>query len=176
MQHQKNLRNLASWKHFAVLGLLFLLLSIGFRWRDLCMGGKYSLDGKIFEFYTPAEAKCLLDKMGEHGRIIYAGTELSLDLLFPLVYAGLMTIILQKTFSNAKYLFFIPVLTVAADLIENLIIAIIAFTYDGTEPQLAQAASFFTFAKWTGVLSFGILSIGGIGSKAWKTILRRRHV
>src|SRR5262249_24984901 len=42
-------------------------------------------------WYTPTDAREYLDRLGQSGRRLYAMTQLSLDIIFPVFYAGLLS-------------------------------------------------------------------------------------
>jgi hypothetical protein len=88
--------------------------------------------------------------LGEQGRQIYGMTELSLDLIFPLIYGSLIGIFIIRLYNGdtGKKLIMLPLLTIAADLLENVAAAYLALSFDGKASTLAWASSIFTMTKW----------------------------
>jgi len=115
--------------------------------------------------YTPDKVYQLLDALKEQGRGLYAITELSLDLVYPLVYNSFLwlaiTLVLNKTFprqSRIQKLALLPSAVFACDYAENILLASLLWSYPTRHTSLAWAASFFTSAKWA-LGAMAILSI-----------------
>lgn len=142
----QKLEQAATWQNFGLLFILFVLCWFGFRWRQKTVGGEVRFFDARF-WYTPAEARKLLEQIGERGRRIYAFTQLTLDFLFPFVYGGLIIILFFKLYGDPKYLLLIPIITGAADLLENTITAYLALSYKGVASPLAWIAAIFTATK-----------------------------
>lgn len=160
----KGLLGIASWP---VVGLLFLVFIVCFRlfdWRRQKLGCETKVLDASF-WYNPLDAKQFFEKIGESGRTLYAITELSIDLLFPLVYGTLFGIFIVRLYgaTSAKWLVLIPLATAATDLIENSIIAYLAWSYAGRESSVAWIAAVFTSVKSLGfAASLIIILIGGL--------------
>ena len=107
--------------------------------------------------------------MGKDGRRIYAVTQITLDFLFPFVYGGLFTIIFFALYGNPKYLLLIPIITVIADLLENIATAYLAWSYkEGVESSIASLATTFTAGKSVGLYLSGTTILIGIIVFIWK--------
>ncbi|MCA1601200.1 MAG: hypothetical protein LC776_06015 [Acidobacteria bacterium] len=126
-------------------------------------------DVRLFDIrdsYTPDEARELLKTIDERGRRIYAITQLTLDLVFPFIYGGLFVIALFKLYGNPGYLLLVPLITVVADLAENLMTTYLALSYKGLASPVARVASTFTTVKWSGLVISVVLA--GIAIWVWR--------
>jgi hypothetical protein len=117
--------------------------------RDTNIGYEKLLDGRFW--YSPADAAALLDKLGARGRRLYGATAVTLDLFFPLAYGLLFGLLLVRLWPPGQaWLLLLPLITVIADIFENVTIATMIWTYhEGKEPALARRAAIFTLTKWT---------------------------
>lgn len=137
-----------TWPVVALLFILFVACAQGFELRRKALGFENAtLDSR--RWYTPVEARDFLKNIGERGRKIYAATELTLDLLFPIVYGALFSILLIHVYARetGKNLLLVPVLTALADIGENLTAAYLTLQFDGQVSSLARVAAVFTLVK-----------------------------
>lgn len=137
-----------TWPVAALLFILFIACAQGFELRRKALGFENpALDGR--RWYTPVEARDFLQNIGERGRKIYAATELTLDLLFPIVYGALFSILLIHVYAreSGRTLLLVPVLTVLADIGENFTAAYLALQFDGQVSSVARLAAVFTVVK-----------------------------
>jgi len=87
--------------------------------------------------------------------------------VFPLVYGALFSALLLRVYPRpiAAWLVWIPLVTVAADLLENVTLAGLAWRFDGRASPIAQVAAVATAGKT--VLFVGSLLLllvgGGLG-------------
>lgn len=120
--------------------------------------------------YPPQQAFDTIDALGENGRRLAAIGELTIDLLYPLVYsltlATLLTVVFRAAFQPANPLRWLPLLPIAmllCDYGENLSIVALILTHPAEIVPLAVLASIFSTAKWTlGGLSLIALVIGAL--------------
>lgn len=157
----------ATWPVFILLVVLFFLCFLGFRWRAKALneraGGKEIVTFDARHAYTPEEARDLLEMMGERGRPFYALTEMTLDLIFPLVYGSLFLIALFRLYGDPGYLLLVPLIASVADLLENFTNTYLALSYKpGSVPSLARFSSFCTGVKRSGITISIILIFVGI--------------
>lgn len=161
----QQLDRIATWPIFALLVVLFILCTLGFQWRNRVIREIAGHDVKLFDIrdsYTPDEAREMLKTIGERGRRIYAITQLTLDLVFPFIYGGLFVITLYKLYGNPGYLLLVPLITVVADLLENLLTSYLALSYrTGVANPVAQVASIFTTVKKSGLVVSVVLILAG---------------
>ena len=158
----QKLEQLATWQNFGILFVLLIFCCLHFLWRQEALGEKVKTFDAHKWGYNPDQAYVVLDKMGERGRRIYIFTQLTLDVIFPFVYGGLIIILLFKLYGSPKYLLLIPVIMVTADLLENITTSYLAWSFSkGVPASIVRIAAFFTVVKWIGIfLSLAILLIG----------------
>ena len=128
--------------------LVALLCVVGFEWRDARLGGLELLDTR--QWYTPEQAAALfaaLDRLDPRARAVYAWTEVSIDLIFPVAYGLLFALLLLRVFEDRRRFYLLPIAGAAADVFENLSIALLASTYDGAPTSWARVAAVFTLLK-----------------------------
>jgi hypothetical protein len=164
------LERFATWPIVALLFVLFLLCAQGFEWRRKALGYENpGLDGRYW--YSPDEARDFLRDIGERGRGIYATTELTLDILFPLIYGTLFAALVIHVYAreNAKNLVLVPLLTAAADVLENVTAAYLAWQFDGQSSPVARGAAILTAVKSVlFVLSLILIVVGALVA-LWRT-------
>ena len=172
----------ANWWTIALALTLTFVCILGFNGRTLALrregrlgNGEKLLDGRWW--YTPADAGALLCKLGKDGRRLYAVSEVTLDLIFPLAYGLSLALLLVRLWPRDQaWLLLLPFVTVIADLLENFTIAFLAWTYSNESgpSALAKVAAIFTLTKRTFLsLAFLAVVIGivrapfrGVGSAA----------
>lgn len=150
----------ATWPRVLLLVALFFLIAGVFEFRAKELGyGNPGLDGR-WRGYSPEDARKFFDDIGKDGRKLYAGTELTVDIAFPLVYGSLFSalVILFYGQQRAKYMVLVPLLAAAFDLAENVTLAIMASTFKGEASGLARLAVVFTLAKCA-LLAISLLMI-----------------
>lgn len=153
----------ATWPRLAILGIIFFACVQGFNWRKKALDDCKTLDGRYFG-YSPAQARDFLVAMGERGRRLYAVTEITLDALFPLVYSTLLAVLIIRFYSReaALKLILAPILAACFDLLENFMVAYMAWNFDGRERSLAWLAAICTISKWLLLLLSFLVCLGGL--------------
>jgi hypothetical protein len=164
------LERLASWQVVSLLFVLFIICAQGFEWRRKQLGFENpGLDGR--GWYSPVEVRDFLHNIKEEGRRLYYTTELSLDLLFPLVYGVLFAALITHVYARerARLLVLVPLLTVLCDVSENIVLAYLAWQFDERTSPLARGAAILTAAK-SGlfVLSLLLILVGALWT-IWRT-------
>src|SRR5262250_3398711 len=112
------LREASPWLAVSLV-LLFLLCSQGFEARRRALGeGNDALDGRWS--YTPSDATKLFHDLGERKRHVYAITEVTLDLLFPLTYGLLFAVVIAHGFPTlaGAVLILVPIGAAFFDVLE----------------------------------------------------------
>jgi hypothetical protein len=169
---------LSSWKWLLTTGALFAALTAAFEWRRAVVDAAL-LDGRVFQRYSPADVGALFKQLSDAGTLwLYFYTEITLDLLYPFVYAALFLGAIRRLFPAARKTLLLPVVACVCDLGENLLIAFMAYTWQGDAPDatVVGLASGFTFAKWvtTGLALLVVLGATGLRLlSALDGILRR---
>lgn len=134
-----------------------------FRWRSLLLGiGDKVLDARFG--YTPLDVVAFFGGLDPGALRLYAWSELTLDVLFPVAYVLFLAIGLSKLYSGAwaARMVLLPMLGGAADLLENGLLAAMAFTFDGGVSSLSPAASLITSVKFVLLSLALLLLVGGL--------------
>jgi hypothetical protein len=136
---------LATWPVVALLVVGFIACQLGFDLRKSVLGR--APDGRFW--YTPDEVRNQFEDWGAGHRALYAWTEVTLDLFFPLIYGTLFAALLARLFREGRLrgAVMVPIAAAAADLLENATLAFLAWSYDGRPSPLAWAAACFTAVK-----------------------------
>ncbi|MBS1793154.1 MAG: hypothetical protein JSS81_04835 [Acidobacteria bacterium] len=155
-------RNETGWKFFSALVAEALACLLLFAWRGRAFGGIRTLDEQWF--YDPATVFGVLKDLDAIGKLpLYAVTEITLDLVFPVVYVALFVFLIVRLFPPRAggYLLLAPLLAGAADLAENFSIAFLAFSGNPEIRPLALAVTVFSTSKWLLVYLSLLVTLGG---------------
>lgn len=153
----------ATWPAAALLVVVCMVLiaSLHFLFRTLVR--RRVLDLRLW--YSAEEARQFFDAIGVRGRRAYVGLALTLDILYPIAYGTLMAMLMVLLFDQrwGRMLVLLPLLTVVADVLENLTVAHLAWWYNGKPSALTPLAATFTLVKWLLVgLAIAILVLGAV--------------
>jgi hypothetical protein len=119
--------------------------------------------------YAPDTLFEIAAGLGERGRQFYALSELTADLIYPLLYSSFFSLLLARLIQRAfpgragwRQLALLPLAALVCDYGENAALATILLGFPGTMP-LAPIASLLTTAKWifggTSILMIAICSL-----------------
>jgi hypothetical protein len=141
-------------------------------------GGMRPLDN-LFT-YTPAQAYSALAAYGPAGRAFDLGSELTLDLVYPLIYSLFFCLatlyFLQRAAPSRPALArlaLIPFLALAADYLENAGLIVLLLNYPAQLAVVAAATSLLTSLKWVlQGLSLALLAVTALGA----LLARFQHV
>jgi hypothetical protein len=124
-------------------------------------------------WYTAADTRDYLGQIGPSGRCLYVATLLTLDLLMPVLYGGLLGYLIASLCSVGfgRRWVWVPVGAATADIGENILLAYLAATFDGGASRLTPVAACLTAAKW--VLSAAAV-FGLILGALWRGVIRRQ--
>jgi hypothetical protein len=152
----------ATWPVVALLVVVIMLTNQAFAGRRVA----YFLNDQLLDdrrWYTPADVSQLFNDLGDR-RYIYAATELTLDLIYPLSYGLLFAILISQLWGPRRdWMLLFPIFTVFFDLSENLLIVYMISTFNGGETNLAWAAAVCTLLKTLlFLLSLLLILNGGI--------------
>ncbi|HEY0380140.1 MAG TPA: hypothetical protein VGC87_24715 [Pyrinomonadaceae bacterium] len=139
----------ATWPRALLLFALFCLCAGVFELRSRALGyANKVLDGR-WRGYSPEDVRKFFEAIGEDGRRLYARTERSLDVAFPIIYGSLFATLLILLYGRlgAKYLVLVPLLNVLFDFAENFTLSGLALRFDGKVQPLAKLAAIFTRIK-----------------------------
>lgn len=143
------INRLSTWPVVVLLLAGLVICAVGFAWRQTKLGARIKLlDTRIL--YTPADVKELFHKLNKEGRQLYAATELSLDIIFPLLYGSLLAMLFVRVYNGdmGRKMILLPLLAMSADILENMMIAYLALNFNEKESVLAWVSSIFTATKW----------------------------
>lgn len=122
--------------------------------------------------YDAATLEALFTCWGPKGRALYAKTQVTLDLAFPLTYGLLLgLLVLNLARAGQERLVLVPLLTLIADLGENLLLARLAWQGAPVEESLARTALAFTYVKFA-LFATSLALILGLG--VWRLSSRLR--
>jgi len=143
----------------------------GLAWRHSRLAGLDLLDSR--GWYTPAEAAALFDALNQldgSARDVYAITALTIDMVFPASYGLLLAVLLLWLFRGGAPLHLLPLALASADVLENITVAALAFSYDGTATPLAWLAATFTLIKTVlFVVTLAVVFVSGM-QRLWARI------
>lgn len=167
------LDRLANWKSVLVIFLTAVVIfNLGlFPWRSARLKEIAGRDVGIVDTmfaYTPDQVYQKISAYGVQGRQLYALTELTIDLVYPVLYNLFLilttTLVFRQVFpgqSAWQKLRYLPFAVWASDYAENICIAILLLSYPQQLNVLAWVASFFTTTKWSlGIVSLGLIVMG----------------
>ena len=115
-------------------------LRVGPRLAAFAAAGLDLLDGR--GWYTPGEAAALFDapdRLDAGARAVYATTALTVDMVFPACYGLLFAALLLRLFRGGAPLYLLPLASALADVLENVTIAALALSHDGTPSPISVA-------------------------------------
>ena len=130
-------------------------------------------------FYTPDKVYGMVASYGEHGRAFYRNVELTVDILYPIVYtlffSLFITWLFQRGFAAESKMQILNVVPFGAwlfDLLENLGIVGMLSVYPSTTALLAWVTTVFTMIKWGFAGASMVLMLVGIVTATIKAIKR----
>ena len=119
-------------------------------------------------FYTPAEAFAMIEKYGPAGRALYIKIELSVDIIYPIVYTLFLGLLISWLFQRAfkpdskmQKWNVMPVGALLSDLMENIGIVTMLALYPSQSVLLAWLTMLLGLVKWALLcLSIGLVLLG----------------
>lgn len=118
--------------------------------------------------YTPDQVYTTLKDYGVQGRQFYIMVELTADVVYPLLYAlllsGLIIFIYNRIplrRATIRRLFLLPLLAMLADFAENTCLVSMLMNYPYRQDGLAMAAAAFTSLKWLFFLASILITLYG---------------
>ncbi len=116
-------------------------------------GGVQPLD--LMVFATPQKIFGMIERYGEFGRPFYRSVELTVDIVYPLVYLFFFGLLISWLFQRAyapdssmRKLNIMPVGAWIFDLLENIFIVILVSIYPSQPVALAWILILLTTTKW----------------------------
>lgn len=111
--------------------------------------------------YTPQKAYQLIGDYGESARKSYITGELTIDLIYPVIYSLILCFILFLIYKNQKIVLF-PFLILIADYFENFGIVTMLYNYPQKLISVAWITSFFSTLKWILIVVTILIIISGL--------------
>lgn len=111
--------------------------------------------------YTPQKAYQLIENYGEAVRKSYIIGELTIDLIYPIVYSTILSFIIFFIYKHQKIAIF-PFLILITDYLENFGIVTLLYKYPQKLISVACITSFFSTLKWILILSSILIIIFGL--------------
>lgn len=165
------LTSLATWPVVSLLLVGFLACQSGFDWRHRALG--HAETPESLKWYTPGEICKLFEEWGDDRLALYAWTEVTLDLAFPLIYGTLFAVLIARLFQVGQWRWavMVPLCGAAVDLMENATTAALAWSYiyNKQESPVAWAAACFTVVKIVCFVVSGLLLLGGGVAGLWRS-------
>jgi hypothetical protein len=158
----------ANWLGILCLLAILVLCLVGFKWRSqkLCLDKENKLlDARLW--YSQKDVQSFLGyintKLGKGGLNLFALTQVTLDLIFPITYGIFFATLITLLYSEEmkKKLIIIPFLATIFDLGENFILAYLAYNYSNNVSSFARFVGIFTSLKWLMTVSSVLLLFGG---------------
>lgn len=167
---QSLFESLANWKGitlFAVLEVVFNLFVL----RAIDPKSGLATQSLIFDlrlWYTPAEIVRTLALYTLAQRRAAALGHLTIDVLYPLVYGTLFSLLIIALYRSRlaapqrHRLLLLPWLTVLVDYAENIALAALFLSYPSLLPALAVLTPYLTVLKWTLIALTGLTALWGL--------------
>ncbi len=153
----------ASWRNVLILLGCFLVINV---FLMLSLGGNPNLKPLDLEFgYNAARAYELLAAYNESERSVYLLIELTLDIIYPIIYSLFLSFVLFLLFANYR-LAKLPLFLILIELLENTAIVVLLSNYPNPHPTIANVAGVLTALKWLLALICLVLVVFGFVRKA----------
>lgn len=116
----------------------------------------------------PSEVYGLVASYGDAGRSLYRIVQLTVDIVYPVVYTLFLAIALFLFYKapgasgQGRQLHRLPLLLMALDYTENLLVVAILSLYPTEVPALAYLCSGATFLKWSVFVALVVLVLVGL--------------
>lgn len=146
----------ANGKVLIALFLVSLPFQVFFEWRKRYLRTFSKMARTTLDFdpsYTSTDAYELFSKLEQRGRKVYAWTEITVDMIYPIIYSFFLSLLIiyifQKCSINKSLLFLavLPFIVMLFDYCENSLIAFMLFAHPQKYLTLASVASWFTKLK-----------------------------
>ncbi len=162
----KNLSNffyrVSNWKILILLIVLYMLFP-GYFLKNAeeqinFLAGKTLGPIDLTMGYTPLRTLQMVEEYGEKARAYYATVEMTVDLIYPIVYSCLFAVILsllyyRKSYKPLEYVNLVPFISLLFDYLENITIITMLKNYPEQSMTVASLCEVFKMIKW---LSFSI--------------------
>jgi len=104
--------------------------------------------------FNPQRTLAMVAEYGDAGRAYYANTEMTTDVVYPIVYTLLFCIILTLLFRNKSYkpyafINLLPLGVLIFDLLENITIVTLLKSFPNSSEMVAIICEIIKMLKWT---------------------------
>ena len=146
----------SSWRNILLAGALFAGLTLSFPAWSAAVDKGQNLRSPDASFGVAVdEAYAYLDALDEEGRALYASGELTLDVVYPVVYSLLLAMLLSRLFpityrldSLLQPLHLLPFGAGFFDLMENKAAVMLVINYPDRMEGVARLLNVFNQTKW----------------------------
>jgi hypothetical protein len=186
----KILHTLSSWFYrktspafvFAFLALQILMVAVILPKMEKTLAEHTSLKVLDLRFgFSPEEAYKLLEGLGEKGRAQYRLIELSVDSVYPWIYAGLfvflISLLYRDTFpptASMRWINLLPFAILLFDYLENAGIVQLINRFPARADALAGWTSYMNQMKWILFVIAVVVTVFGLGMAAIANLRKRR--
>jgi len=123
--------------------------------------------------FNPQKTLESVASYGDAARAYYASVEMSVDIVYPIVYTFLFGIILtllfrSKSYKPFAYVNLLPFLTLIFDYLENFSIVNLLQSYPNSSTTVAILCEVFKLGKWLTLAAIALLTLYGLGMLALK--------
>lgn len=161
------LAQMANGRVLIALLIVSIPFTVFFEWRKRFLRTYSHMDKTTLDFtsYTATDAYELFSKLQERGRQVYAWTEITVDIIYPIIYSSFLSLLIiyifQKCSMNKSLhlLAVLPFIVMLFDYCENSLIAFMLFAYPRQHLTLASIASWFTKLKLSLLALCGVVVI-----------------
>lgn len=130
-------------------------------------GGNGSID--LLLFYTPVQVYSMVASYGDAGRAMYRAHELTIDVIYPVVYTLLFALLITWLFrrgfapgSRMQKLNVVPFGAFLFDMLENVCIVLMLSIHPAQPAALAWIGALITFVKWLFAIATILLILTGL--------------
>jgi hypothetical protein len=152
-------RKLANWKVIIGLIVAFIIIEIAVLPNISARINDYSNDAGVIDLqlhYSVDKLYEMVEAYGEDGRRFYITFSTTGDVVYPIVYSSLFSLIItllyRRAFLAQSIMHRLPLLvylTLVFDLIENACIITVMVSLPNKLTTIAQLSNMFTMAKWS---------------------------
>jgi len=129
--------------------------------------------------YSPDEAYETIESYGEEGRAQYALGEMTIDVVYPVVYTLMFSVWITLALNGASLssakrclVSMSPMAVFVLDMFENAGIVAMLKMYPDRHDTLATATSFASSSKWSAAAFVILLTVGTTAHRVWRRISR----
>jgi hypothetical protein len=156
-----------------IILLILVLLFQQVLFTHLLPKGEHAVMLDTLLFYSAEDAYEIIGNYSPEMRRGFIIGELTLDLIFPLIYAMLFSFLLARLFGGKKIILF-PFLMLIFDYLENAAIVIMLLSYPQKFLALGTMAAVFSAIKWMLLPVIILLLLIGVIIKIRQYLLKRK--